>query len=117
MLHDQNGLLLTRGERVDAVFVVVNNDGGGIFSFLPQAGAVPDFERAFATPHGIDFAQLAQLYGCGHRLLESASSLPELLDHALTDGGVQLIEARTERAANVELHRQLWDEVRAALRA
>lgn len=115
MLHDQNGLLLTRGERVDTVFVVLNNDGGGIFSFLPQAGAVPDFERAFATPHGIDFAKLAELYGCGHRLLESASSLPASLDDALGEGGVQLIEARTDRAANVELHRDLWAVVETAV--
>lgn len=115
MLHDQNGLLLASGEDVSAVFVVLNNDGGGIFSFLPQAGVVPEFERAFATPHGIDFAQVARLYGCGHRLLESASGLPEAVDAALAAGGVQLIEARTDRAANVELHRRIWDEVGAAL--
>jgi 2-succinyl-5-enolpyruvyl-6-hydroxy-3-cyclohexene-1-carboxylate synthase len=76
---------------------------------------VPDFERAFATPHGIDFGQLAALYGCGHRLLESASSLPASLDDALEEGGVQLIEARTNREANVELHRDLWTAVGAAL--
>ncbi|HYP24205.1 MAG TPA: 2-succinyl-5-enolpyruvyl-6-hydroxy-3-cyclohexene-1-carboxylic-acid synthase [Actinomycetota bacterium] len=112
MLHDQNGLLLARNEAVDAVFVVLNNDGGGIFSFLPQAGAVPDFERAFATPHGIDFAQVAALYGCGYSRLETASALPELVSAR----GLYVVEARTDRAANVDLHRELWAAVGAALR-
>jgi 2-succinyl-5-enolpyruvyl-6-hydroxy-3-cyclohexene-1-carboxylate synthase len=108
MLHDQNGLLLARSEPLDAVFVVLNNDGGGIFSFLPQAGAVPEFERTFATPHGIDFAMLAALYGCEHHLLDRAPDLAGALDDAIEAGGVHLIEARTDRAANVELHRDLW---------
>lgn len=115
MLHDQNGLLLARAGEVDAVFVVVNNDGGGIFSFLPQADAVPDFERVFATPHGVDFSKLASVYGCGHTLLETATDLPGALGEALSAGGVHIVEARTDRAANVELHRELWDAVGAAL--
>ncbi|HEX2295060.1 MAG TPA: thiamine pyrophosphate-dependent enzyme, partial [Actinomycetota bacterium] len=115
MLHDQNGLLLARSGEVDAVFVVLNNDGGGIFSFLPQAGAVPEFERTFATPHGVDFAQLARVYGCRHALLDDAPALHAAVDDALSAGGVHLIEARTDRAANVELHRELWDAVSAAV--
>ena len=117
MLHDQNGLLLARAEPVDAVFVVSNNDGGGIFSFLPQAGVVPDFERAFGTPHGVDLSKLAPVYGCGHTLLEKSGDLPAAVDGALSAGGVRLIEVRTDRAANVELHREIWDAVGAALRS
>ena len=115
MLHDQNGLLLAPDEAVDAVFVVLNNDGGGIFSFLPQAGAVPDFERAFGTPHGVDFSKLAAVYDCGHRLLEDPAGLPDALTEAASAGGVRLIEARTDRRANVELHRRLWAAVESAL--
>ncbi|HEV2754470.1 MAG TPA: 2-succinyl-5-enolpyruvyl-6-hydroxy-3-cyclohexene-1-carboxylic-acid synthase [Actinomycetota bacterium] len=115
MLHDVNGLLLARSEDVAATFVVLNNDGGGIFSFLPQAGAVPEFERAFSTPHGVSFADVARAYGCGHRLLETADDLPGALDDAAAAGGVQLIEPRTDRDANVELHRELWAAVGAAL--
>jgi 2-succinyl-5-enolpyruvyl-6-hydroxy-3-cyclohexene-1-carboxylate synthase len=114
MLHDQNGLLLGRTEDVDAVFVVLNNDGGGIFSFLPQAGAVPQFERAFSTPHGVDFSKVAAVYACGHTLLEDASSLGPAVDAAIAAGGVHLIEARTDRDENVALHRELWDVVAAA---
>ena len=115
MLHDQNGLLIARNEDIDAVFVVLNNDGGGIFSFLPQAESVPDFERAFATPHGVDFSRLAGVYGVEHHLLADAAALPGRLDAAIATGGVHLIEARADRAANVELHGELWAVVAAAL--
>jgi 2-succinyl-5-enolpyruvyl-6-hydroxy-3-cyclohexene-1-carboxylate synthase len=115
MLHDVNGLLLARSEDVAATFVVLNNDGGGIFSFLPQADAVPHFERAFSTPHGVSFADVARAYGCGHREITAAGELPRSLDDAAAAGGVQLVEARTDRDANVELHREVWAAVGAAL--
>jgi 2-succinyl-5-enolpyruvyl-6-hydroxy-3-cyclohexene-1-carboxylate synthase len=51
---------------VDATFVVVDNDGGGIFSFLPQAGFPGSFERVFGTPHGRDLADLARFHGLGY---------------------------------------------------
>ncbi|MDQ3952161.1 MAG: thiamine pyrophosphate-dependent enzyme, partial [Actinomycetota bacterium] len=115
MLHDQNGLLLARREDVAATFVVVDNDGGGIFSFLPQAGGVPHFEATFSTPHGVAFADLARVYGCGHRTIEKAGELAAALEDAARAGGVQLVEARTDRDANVELHRELWAAVAAAV--
>ena len=61
LLHDQNGFLVA--PRPDLVLVVVNNDGGGIFSFLPQAAFAESFERLFGTPTGIDLAKLADVYG------------------------------------------------------
>lgn len=117
MLHDQNGLLLARGGGVDAVFVVVNNDGGGIFSFLPQAGFPEPFERLFGTPHGISFEALAGVYGCGYRSVGAAADLTVAVDEAAAAGGVQLVEVRTERAANVALHRRIWDAVGVAVGA
>jgi len=115
MLHDANGLMLARTEGVDAVFVVVNNDGGGIFSFLPQAEFPEDFERLFGTPHGIDLGALATLHGCGHSRVEYASELPEALSAARNEGGVQMIELRTDRDANVALHMRLIGAVATAL--
>jgi 2-succinyl-5-enolpyruvyl-6-hydroxy-3-cyclohexene-1-carboxylate synthase len=111
MLHDSNGLLLVRGEPVDAVFVVVNNDGGGIFSFLPQADLPAHFERLFGTPQGLPFADLSRAYGCGHRAVTAAGELIPALDDAIEAGGVQLVEVRTDRAENVALHRELWAAV------
>src|SRR2546422_7511857 len=95
MLHDQNGLLLARGGSVDAVFVVVNNDGGGIFSFLPQAEFPGDFERLFGTPHGMPFEAVAALYRCGYRRVERAAGLTAAVGEALSAGGVHLVEVQT----------------------
>ena len=74
LLHDQNGLLQASEGSIDVVFVVVNNDGGGIFSFLPQADQ-PGFERLFGTPHGLDLAKLAGFYNCGYELIHDPSEL------------------------------------------
>ncbi len=117
MLHDQNGLLVARGGGVDAVFVVVNNDGGGIFSFLPQAAFPERFERLFGTPHGMSFEAVAGLYRCGYRRVTVASDLTHAVGAALAEGGVHLVEVRTDRAANVALHRRIWEAVGAAVRA
>jgi 2-succinyl-5-enolpyruvyl-6-hydroxy-3-cyclohexene-1-carboxylate synthase len=96
---------------VNLALVVVNNDGGGIFSMLPQVGLPDGFEELFGTPHGLDLAALAHLYGLSYRRLERASELGE----AIGGEGFALVEVRTERAANAELHRRLWAAAAAAL--
>ncbi|HWB72778.1 MAG TPA: 2-succinyl-5-enolpyruvyl-6-hydroxy-3-cyclohexene-1-carboxylic-acid synthase [Egibacteraceae bacterium] len=114
LLHDQNGLLAGPGEApADLVVVVLNNDGGGVFSLLPQA-SLPAFERLFATPHGVDLAALAAATGCGHRRLERAGDLPAALGAARAARGIQVVEVRTERAATAALLGRL---ARAASRA
>jgi 2-succinyl-5-enolpyruvyl-6-hydroxy-3-cyclohexene-1-carboxylate synthase len=115
LLHDQNGLMVASAEKIDAVLVVINNDGGGIFSFLPQAGE-PEFERLFATPHKLDLSMVAETYGCGYKLLEKAPDLETALADAHQVGGVKIIEARTDRRSNVELHHEIWRAVSEALR-
>lgn len=105
LVHDQNGLLLS--DPPDLVLVVVNNDGGGIFSLLPQAAFPEHFEAVFGTPHGVDMGQLAATYGCEHTLLERAVDLPAAVGDAHAAGGVQLLEVRTDRAANAALHQRL----------
>ena len=107
LLHDQNGFLPSPTGRPDIVFVVVNNDGGGIFSFLPQASYPHGYETLFGTPHGIDFQQLAAVYDIGHRRIERAADLADAVMGASVAGGVQLVEVRTDRVANLELHRRL----------
>lgn len=113
-LHDQNGLLLASGGSLNAVFVVVNNDGGGIFSFLPQA-AQPDFEKLFGTPHGMDFERLARSYGCGYHRIKTPMNLAPTVTEALASGGVHIVEARTDRRSNVDVHKQVWQRAAAAL--
>lgn len=106
LLHDQNGFLVSGRAAIDAVFVVVNNDGGGIFSLLEYHG-VAGFERLFGTPHGVPFATLAGVYGLGYHPLARAADLAEVVTSALARGGIHLVEVRTDRPDNAALHAQL----------
>ena len=110
-LHDANGLLGLADRGVDLTLVVIDNDGGGIFSFLPQAGTFPaaDFERFFGTPHGVDVAALAAVHGIPAQRVKLTGDLPA----ALEGRGPRLVIAPTERAANVAVH----DEIHAAVAA
>jgi 2-succinyl-5-enolpyruvyl-6-hydroxy-3-cyclohexene-1-carboxylate synthase len=119
ILHDQNGFLTSHGRPhgpIDASFVVINNDGGGIFSFLPQARLPEHFEELFGTPQGIDFSLLARLHGCGYTAVEKADELPGAVAGSIDRGGTNLIEVRTERAPNVDLHEEIWAAVADAFR-
>jgi 2-succinyl-5-enolpyruvyl-6-hydroxy-3-cyclohexene-1-carboxylate synthase len=113
-LHDSNGLLGAAQRGIDLVVVVIDNDGGGIFSFLPPATAVEAdrFEQLYGTPHGLDLAALAAAYG-----VEAAatSAIATALPAALAAGGVHVVVVRTDRAENVDVHARLNDAVAAAL--
>jgi 2-succinyl-5-enolpyruvyl-6-hydroxy-3-cyclohexene-1-carboxylate synthase len=109
LLHDQNGFLVS--PRPDLVLVVVNNDGGGIFSFLPQAAFPESFEQLFGTPTGVDFSHLAAVHELSYDHVEKASELASAVIGGLEAGGVHLIEIRTDRGENVNLHRKLTTRV------
>jgi 2-succinyl-5-enolpyruvyl-6-hydroxy-3-cyclohexene-1-carboxylate synthase len=113
LIHDQNGWLTRPAP--DLVMVVVNNDGGGIFSFLPQASFPDHFERLFATPHGLDLATLARLYHLEHLLINRAGELADEVGRRVARGGLHLLEVRTDRRANVDRHRQLTALVTEAM--
>jgi 2-succinyl-5-enolpyruvyl-6-hydroxy-3-cyclohexene-1-carboxylate synthase len=108
-LHDSNGLLGAAGRGVDLVCVVVDNDGGGIFSFLPQARALAAdrFEALFGTPHGLDLVGIASAYGVRARRLAPGDEVAGAVAAAASEGGVQVLVVGTDREANVEVHRRL----------
>lgn len=112
-LHDSNGLLGVAGRDIDLVILVIDNDGGGIFSFLPQSEAVtPEvFERLYGTPHGLDVVAIASAYGVAAR---SVHDVGPAVAEAVAAGGVQVLVVRTDRAANAELHRRLSAAAAAA---
>jgi 2-succinyl-5-enolpyruvyl-6-hydroxy-3-cyclohexene-1-carboxylate synthase len=113
LLHDQNGLVLgPREPRPDLCLVVVNNDGGGIFSLLPQAALPDSFERVFGTPHGVNLSYLAAATGTPHTLLSSIGDLPK----AIRGEGPRIVEARTDRAENARVHAAMREAAHAALR-
>lgn len=115
LLHDANGFLLSPdAPAVDAVFVVVNNDGGGIFSFLPQADH-PGFERFFGTPHGRRLEDLARFHGLAFRHVDSALAVTDVVRDAVAAGGLHVVEVRTDRVANRALHAEITDAVATSL--
>lgn len=111
LLHDIGGLLAARSERIPLVIVVLNNDGGGIFSFLPIAGRgdAAEFERLFRTPHGIDLERVAALYDVGFDRVASLAGLGDVLD-SLLSGPLErthLVEVPIDRDANSTRFRAL----------
>ena len=113
--HDMNGLLAARSFGLRATIVLVNNDGGGIFSFLPQNDDEEHFEALFGTPHGLDFAPVATLYGLGWQRVETRAAYAAALREAAVAPGVNVIEVRTDRAANLALHQRIWRAVADAV--
>jgi 2-succinyl-5-enolpyruvyl-6-hydroxy-3-cyclohexene-1-carboxylate synthase len=113
-LHDAPGLALGPDEpRPDLCLIVVNNDGGGIFSALEQAAFGRSFERLFATPHGAGLDHLAAAFGLPYQRLEQ----PEELGKALKGTGLRIVEAQTDRAAGAALRDRLREAAAAAVRA
>jgi 2-succinyl-5-enolpyruvyl-6-hydroxy-3-cyclohexene-1-carboxylate synthase len=115
--HDLNGLLAARTHGLDLLVVLVNNDGGGIFSFLPQAELVPDeFETLFGTPHGLDFRPFVEGYGGRFTRVADWPGFHQAVSEGLDRGGLCVVEVPTDRARNVVLHRDVWRAVTEALR-
>lgn len=116
-LHDSNGLLGAAARDVDLVVVVIDNDGGGIFSFLPQAEALeePRFEQLYGTPHGLDLVAMAAAFGATARAVDTVHDLAAAVPAALALGGVHVLVVHTDRRANLDLHRRLNAAVAAAV--
>ncbi len=117
LAHDLGGLLAAQRLSLTLTIVLINNDGGGIFSFLPVATEADAFEQHIATPHGLDFRHAAALYGCAHVPATDAVGLHAALDTSIRDGGTTIIEVRTDRQANLALHRRVADRALASLGA
>jgi 2-succinyl-5-enolpyruvyl-6-hydroxy-3-cyclohexene-1-carboxylate synthase len=114
LLHDVGSLIWSTRRAFDCVFVVPNNDGGAIFSFLPQR-ELPEFEELFATPHGLDLGAICRAARAGHARVERADDLIPAVERARGAGGVHVVEVPIDRARNVELHAAVQEAVAAAL--
>ena len=112
LLHDVGGLAALRDVETPVRIVVIDNGGGGIFHFLPQAEALDaeEFEALLGTPRGVEIEKAAALFDLPHRAVESLEQLPDALA-----AGTGLIEVATDRRANVEQHRRLAAMVAAAI--
>jgi 2-succinyl-5-enolpyruvyl-6-hydroxy-3-cyclohexene-1-carboxylate synthase len=115
LLHDLGGLAAVREVATPVRILVIDNEGGGIFHFLPQAEELgeEEFESLLGTPRGIDAARAAALFDLPHRRIESLGELPDALA-----AGTGLIEAPVaDRRSNVDLHHRLQTAVSQALAA
>ena len=115
LLHDLGGLITARRLGLDLLVVLLNNDGGGIFHFLPVAGERDAFEEHVATPHGVDFAHAAALGGFEHERPQDMQAFDAAIARALEAPGRRIVELRTDREANVSVHRRVWESVRDAV--
>jgi 2-succinyl-5-enolpyruvyl-6-hydroxy-3-cyclohexene-1-carboxylate synthase len=119
LAHDIGGLLAARRLGLALTIVLIDNSGGGIFDFLPVSGASERdiYTRHIATPTGLDFADAARLYGFEHERVADVATFRAALERALTahPPTTRIIEVRSERAENVELHRRVWKAVSGAL--
>jgi len=117
LAHDIGGLLAAKRLNLKLTIVLVNNGGGGIFDFLPvsrtaMAQEYDIYTRHIATPPGLDFAQAASLYGLAHERVETVPAFRAALERALSpQTGSAIVEVRTDRTNNVELHRRIWAAV------
>lgn len=108
--HDMNGLLMSKLNDIHMNIILVNNDGGGIFSYLPQkSSAAPHFERLFGTPTGLDFEHVANLYQFGYKRFTDIQTF----DYApLNTMSATLYEIVTDRDSNYEAHQALYEQLR-----
>jgi len=105
LLHDLNSLAMLRD--VPVVVVVLNNDGGGIFSFLPVAEHKEFFEPYFGTPQGVGFGPAAEMFGLGYEQPHTADEFLDAYVGACASGRSSILEVRTDREENVRLHAEL----------
>lgn len=109
-LHDLSAHLSGADEtRVGATYVVVDNRGGGIFSFLPYAPELRHdvFERAFASPQSTDIAAVARAFGFGVSDIDERAAFAPAVLAAIESGGDQLVLIHSDRTRNVEIHAEL----------
>ncbi len=111
VLHDINSLALIKKIEEPFTLVVLNNDGGGIFSFLPVAQLTECFETFFATPHGLRFNKAAELFGLPYESPDSLSSFRRAYQRAIDSGISSIIEVRTERERNRVEFEMMWKKV------
>ena len=117
LYHDMNGLWALQRHGIKATLVVCDNNGGGVFSFLPQAQHPDVFEEIFATPLGLDLSQVARLYGLVYSPVSDRSGLEPAIADAIAAPTPTMVVVRFKREDSVSGHRLCWEAVASALKS
>jgi 2-succinyl-5-enolpyruvyl-6-hydroxy-3-cyclohexene-1-carboxylate synthase len=118
-LHDLNSLALLRKNSYPVIAIIINNDGGGIFSFLPLAKSLLGriakstdvFESYFGTPHGLEFSHAAAMFGLDYYHPQTQTEFIDNYIQALAKNKSAIVEITTERQANWQLHQDIQREI------
>lgn len=105
LFHDLNGLAVAKTHNLNLTIILHNNDGGGIFEYLPQKGT-KHFDYLFSTSQGLDYSGAAKLYGCGYTKISSPDELAPVLAKVSEKSGIHIIEIPTDREYSRQLHRK-----------
>ena len=105
LFHDLNGLAVAKTQNLNLTIILHNNDGGGIFEYLPQKGT-KHFDYLFSTEQGLDYSGAAKLYGCGYTKITHPDELSSVLAKVSTESGVHIIEIPTNREYSRQLHKK-----------
>ena len=111
-IHDTNGMWAASRYDLNLKIILINNSGGGIFSFLPQQSLLmdDDFEEWWGAPHDLKLEALVEAFGGKYKALEVDENIHEGLLRLLTEPGLAVLEIKTDRSENFALHRQYWKE-------
>jgi 2-succinyl-5-enolpyruvyl-6-hydroxy-3-cyclohexene-1-carboxylate synthase len=115
-LHDLNSFALLQRNPQPVIVVIINNDGGGIFSFLPIAKSTEIFDTYFGTPHGVNFSPLAAMFGLDYYHPQTSDELIRDYHLALAKNCSAIIEVTTDRSDNLQVHQALDAEIQQQLR-
>ncbi len=114
--HDLNGLLAAKMNNLNLTIILINNDGGGIFSFLPQSKEETHFETLYGTPIGLDFSKAVDLYGGEYVKISSWEELQSYFQEKWSNKGLKVVEIETDRKTRVKIHRELLHHVSQEIR-
>ena len=115
MIHDLNALSQFASREVKLIIVVINNHGGGIFSFLPIADFPDVFGKYFATPHTFSFKHAADMFQLAYQLVETNEEFRGAYQDSIKSGKSVLIEAVTDQQENVQIQRDLQKRISHAI--
>ncbi|SFJ39378.1 2-succinyl-5-enolpyruvyl-6-hydroxy-3-cyclohexene-1-carboxylate synthase [Halobacillus dabanensis] len=113
--HDMNGLWMAQSKRIPLTIIVINNDGGGIFSYLPQSNHPDHFEELFGTPLGIDLSHAIKMYGGIHKKVTNWEDYQQALGESFHTSQLHVIEVITNREDHVDFHKKRWNQVERAV--